>query len=465
MAIATPPGRGALGIVRLSGQKSHIIAGKILKKPDGDAWPPGNPGNRSSRLIPNHLYLAHVVGANLSQEIDEVMVSFFSGPKSYTGEDMVEIYGHGGPISLQEILKSALLAGATLAKPGEFTRRAFLNGKISLSQAEAVGDLISARTSRASQTAWRQLAGDHDKWIRALSHRLEQILGSIAAELEFPDEVPRSSTIKLTKDLEAICRDLGSAITAAKPAVLLKQGIRVVIIGRANVGKSTLFNAILGLDRAITSPWPGTTRDFIEETYEQAGLPVTLIDTAGWKGRPGPLDSLGWRKSRQALATADLVILVLDASSGFKAEDRKFWELAGKGGQRMIVALNKIDRGSKVSSRSLPKIGPAPLALIKVSALRKKGLADVKQMIGRLIPTATGSSANAPIFSSSRHLDCLQQALRNLKESLEDLKQKRPLDIVSLGIDQAWVSLGEMTGERASEKLLDSIFSRFCLGK
>lgn len=393
------------------------------------------------------------------------MVSFFNAPKSYTGEDMVEIYGHGGPVSLQEILRSSLRSGAILAKPGEFTRRAFLHGRISLSQAEAVGDLIEAKTGRAARLAWRQLAGDHDKWTRQISRKLEQVLGSITAELEFPDDIPGDQPGSLLKALELIRRDLADAVSASGQAIWLKQGIRAAIFGRANVGKSTLFNALLGRERAITSPWPGTTRDFIEESFEHDGLPVILIDTAGWKGKPGPLDRLGWRKAKQVLATADIVILVLDASGGLKAEDRKFWQLAGQGGRKIIVALNKIDKGSKIQVKKLANIRPATLDMVKVSALKGRGLGEIKKTIGQLVPDVTGSYTGTPAFSNTRHLDCLQQALKELDSSIGDLKQKEPLDIVSLGLNRAWEALGEMTGEKASERLLDSIFSRFCLGK
>lgn len=454
-AIVTPVGQGAVGIVRLSGPLSYKIGLDLFRKTNN---------SRLAKPESHRVYFGRIVSLQTKQALDEVLISFFKSPKSYTGEDVVEISAHGGKIRLADILNAVILAGARSAQPGEYTKRAFLNGRLDLSQAEAVDDMISAKTSRAANLAWNQLTGENSQWLSGIKRALIRIMADLTAELEFPDDFQSTDLVQLASKLKKINEKIAQTIGASKPAIMIKEGVRLAIVGRANVGKSTLFNALLGRNRAITSSWPGTTRDFLEESVDLGGIPVTLIDTAGWKNRQHNLDRLSWRKTKQAINTSSLVIFMLDATGRVTKGDKKLWRLVAYGRDMIIVALNKIDRQPVLNKNTINQtLGPA--IVIAISALKQTGLNTLRKAIGRMLINDDPGMSSKVVFSSQRHLSCLKSAQTYISKAINNLGQALPLDMISLDIQQSWEILGEITGQTATQKLLDSIFSRFCLGK
>ncbi|MBX0330057.1 tRNA uridine-5-carboxymethylaminomethyl(34) synthesis GTPase MnmE [Oscillochloris sp. ZM17-4] len=451
-AIATPPGEGGVGLVRLSGPEALAIAGAIFR--------PARPGP----LRPFRLRYGHVADPASGALVDEALCAFMRAPRSFTREDVVEISCHGGPLPVQTTLGLALAAGARLARPGEFTLRAFLNGRIDLTQAEATLDVVRAQTAAGLELAQAQLGGWLAREVRAARAQLMECLAYVTAVVDFPeDEVPAQD---IGPQLRAGLAAAERLLAGAAQGMLYRQGARAALVGRPNVGKSSLLNALLRADRAIVTPIPGTTRDTLEETASLAGIPVVLIDTAGIHASADPVEQLGVERSRQALRGADLALLVLDAAAPVSPGDLAIARLTVD--KPTIVVWNKADAAPSTFDiqHSTFSIQHSPLASVATSASTGAGLEDLVQAIaGALLGGAPPAAGEARLVSSPRHRDALLRAVAHLRAAAESWEAGRPADLLAGDLTVALNALGEITGETVGDDLLDLIFSRFCIGK
>ena len=456
-AISTPIGEGGIGIVRLSGTKSISVANHIFKSKKQNF--------SLLKAEPQKLYYGHIVDGE--HVIDEVLVSVFCSPHSYTTEDMVEISAHGGMVALRQILHLTLRYGARMAEPGEFTKRAFLNGRIDLTQAEAVLDMIRAKTDRALEAASKQLAGHLSGEIRLIKEELMKIYAHMEAYLDFPDEhleiFENEEFHQRFQSAEGKIRSLLNSFTQGE---ILREGILVVIVGKPNVGKSSLLNVLLKRDRAIVSEVPGTTRDAIEESIELEGVPIRLVDTAGIFVSEEPLTKVSMEKTRSYLKEGDLFLFVLDATSGLSDEDQSIlFELSGK---HTIPIINKIDllNQSTLASdldrqlKSVPWVSEPCL----VSAKTEMGIESIERAITKIVWDGNISRESAMI-TRLRHKHALEVSIEALQKSYETFKARESLEFVTLDLKRALDALREMVGEIYSEDLLDVIFKEFCIGK
>lgn len=449
-AIATPPGEGGIGIVRISGAEARPIVERIFR--------PARPGP----LRPYRLRYGHVVDPATGAIIDEVLVAFMRAPHSFTREDVVEISCHGGPQPLQATLDLALASGARLARPGEFTLRAFLNGRIDLSQAEATLDVIRARTAAGLALAQAQLGGWLAREVRAIRATLMECLAYVTVVVDFPeDEVePQDLGPALRTSLAAVER----LLAGADQGIIYRQGARVAIVGRPNVGKSSLLNALLRADRAIVTPIPGTTRDTLEESANLDGIPVTLVDTAGIHTSTDPVEQLGIARARAALDSADLALLVFDAQRPVSEDDLTIAALTHA--KPTILVWNKCDD----PGQALPSFGmlehPALRATVRISARTGAGVDELAHTIATtLLGGVPPAAAEARLVSNPRHRDALRRAEASLRAALEGWESGHPTDLIGGDLTAALNALGEITGETVGDDLLDTIFSRFCIGK
>ncbi len=451
-AIATPPGQGAIGLVRLSGGKTSGILGKIFV-----------PTGRSKPMESHRVYHGQVVNGKDRHPIDEAMAVFFQAPRSYTREDMAEIYTHGGHLVVKKTLTAIIAAGARLAEPGEFTKRAFLNGRIDLAQAEAVLQLIQATNEQALKWATAQLAGQLSSHLGHIRSELVQILAQIEAGIDFPEEeLDLISLEQAEKMLSQQIKGLKRILDSYDQARAHREGLLTVIVGKPNVGKSSLFNALLQENRVITSPQPGTTRDFIEELMYLEGVALRLNDTAGLgEKETGPLSREAGQRARGRLEQADLVLLVLDISQPLGPEDEGIARLIG--GQRGIVVLNKSDLNQVVSKEEVEIIAPG-LPGISVSAKTGAGIAGLQKLIIDQGVTK-GVESEPLVITSLRHKQALARTCQALSRGRQSLKKGSAMEFVAVDIKEALSYLGEITGEVTSEEVLDLIFSQFCLGK
>lgn len=449
-AIATPPGEGGVGIVRISGAAAGAVAARIFR--------PLRPGP----LRPYRLRYGHVIDPASGATVDEVLVAYMRAPRSFTREDVVEISCHGGPQPLQATLSLALAAGARLARPGEFTLRAFLNGRIDLSQAEATLDVIRARTDAGLALAQAQLGGWLAREVRATRAALLECLAYVTVVVDFPeDEVEPQD---LGPQLRAALARVEQLLAGAAQGIIYRQGARVAIVGRPNVGKSSLLNALLRVERAIVTPIPGTTRDTLEESANLAGIPVALIDTAGIHESADPVEQLGIERARAALAGADLALLVLDAQQPLTPGDLAIAGLTLA--KPTIVVWNKCDD----PAQPLPSLAgldhPQCRATVATSARSGAGVdALARAVAGALLGSAPPAAAEARLVSNPRHRDALRRAEEHLRAALAGWETGHPTDLIGGDLTATLNALGEITGETVGDDLLDVIFSRFCIGK
>jgi tRNA modification GTPase len=448
-AISTPLGQGGIGLVRLTGP----LSGEILEA----LFLAGGPG-ATRAAVPRRLRYGHIVDPATGQTVDEVLAAFFPAPHTYTREEMAEINGHGGAVPLQRILGLCLARGARLAEPGEFTARAFLNGRLSLDQAEAVLDVVQARTEAGLQLALRQLDGKLASQVRVARGLTLEVLAYLTAAMDFPEEdIGREETAPRLR--QALVQVQG-LLAGADQGILYRQGVRAAIVGRPNVGKSSLLNALLRQSRAIVTPFPGTTRDTIEETLNLRGLPLVLVDTAGISDTGDPVERLGVERSHQALAVADLALFVMDGSQPLTAQDREIASTLA--GRTVVVVMNKADLPQRTSDPGDLLPGAATVSL---SALTGQGLDCLEDTIVRTVLGGQTSLGDAALVTTPRHQDALRRAADHLTAALEGLVSDRFADCVTIDLTAAVNALGEITGESASEDLLHAIFSRFCIGK
>ena len=445
-AIATPLGQGGLAVIRISGDRALPVA-ESLFAPGGKSKTP-LAGARSHTL-----HYGHIVRDG--QRLDEVMISVMKAPATFTREDVVEISCHGGIRSTKAVLD----AGARLALPGEFTKRAFLHGRIDLAQAEAVADLIHARTDLALSAANEQLAGKLSQRINQLRDDLMQVLAHIEAHIDFPDEDIEPDTLDgLVQRLGNAGRLIDELLSTANEGQLIRRGIRVAIIGRPNAGKSSLLNQLLGRDRAIVSAAPGTTRDTISEEAQICGIAVVFIDTAGLQESRDAIEREGIRRSRESLGQADIVLHVLDASEPLTPDDESY--LAEFADRPRILVLNKSDLPGRLGQAEANG-SPA----VSVSCLDGQGIEPLKEAIRNQVWDGEITSEMLEVMINSRHQEALRRAGVSLRTALEQLRAGTPLDLVAVDLRIGTNAVGEIVGQTTTEDLLDSIFSTFCIGK
>jgi tRNA modification GTPase len=466
-AIATPPGLGGVGIVRVSGPDAFAIGRRLFRPTSGRAEEP----------VSHLLTYGSIIDPATDEPLDDVLIAFFRAPHSYTGEDAVEINAHGGPLILQRILAVILALGARAARPGEMTLRAFLNGRIDLAQAEAVLALINAETDAGRRLAYRQLRGEVSARVQSAREAAMNALARIEAHIDFPDEeVPPPQPEELAGFITAAQMTVDELLAGATRGRVLAQGLRVAILGRPNVGKSSLLNALLGDERAIVTPIAGTTRDTIEERAILGGVTVHLVDTAGLTETDDPIERIGVERSRSAAREADLLLLVIDSSVNMTTDDRGIAqelkslrddEIAGDAdtgvSTLVIVVENKADLPSALRAGDAEALWPgAPV--VSVSCVTHEGLEELAKAVGRLALGGELHPADA-VVSSARHQDALRRAGEHLRAAQQTLGDKLPLDFVSIDLRAALAALGEITGETATDDLLDRIFAEFCIGK
>ena len=462
-AIATPPGTGGIGIIRVSGPEAFATVLPLLQRPGG-----------CSDLPPSHmLTYGHIVDP-ISQEVfDEVLVAFMRAPRSYTREDVVEIQGHGGPLMLQRMLRLVLAQGVRLARPGEFTLRAFLNGRLDLAQAEAVMDLISAQTEPGLHLAMQQFRGRLSAQVQQARHDVLGVVARIEASIDFPEEeVPTPQPEELRRLIIVAQQRVDALLAGSEQGRLYRQGLRTAIIGRPNVGKSSLLNALLRSERAIVTPIPGTTRDTVEEVANLHGIPLHLIDTAGITPSDDPVEQIGVQRSRAAAESADLILLVFDGAERLTGQDHhvseELWAMgfnnSATAPRPVIVIMNKADCPQQLEVDEVRDMWPdAPC--VATSTLTGIGLPKLEETIADLVLAGRTIERESVLITSARHQEALRRAAQHLQASLVTLEQGLPLDFVSIDLRTAYDVLGEVTGETVSEDLLDKIFSEFCIGK
>ncbi|MCG2768654.1 MAG: tRNA uridine-5-carboxymethylaminomethyl(34) synthesis GTPase MnmE [Anaerolineae bacterium] len=451
VAISTPIGEGGIGIVRLSGSETVSILSGIFVKGRIPAS-----GERPFGMSPNRLHYGHLVDPDTGETVDEVLASYMPAPQTYTRQDVGEINCHGGVVPLRHILEICLRQGARLAHEGEFTLRAFLNGRIDLAQAEAVLDIVRAKTETGLRVAMGQLGGGLSQHIRAIREELIPALAHLEASIDFPeDEIP---PYEVGPAIQKGRERLEQLLSQANRGMIYRHGVRTAIIGRPNVGKSSLLNALLRTSRAIVTPIPGTTRDTLEETINLQGIPLVLIDTAGIVSSDDLIERLSIERSRQALEQADLVLMVVDGSLASTPADEEIAALIGD--KVTLLVVNKLDLPQCGEIALLPKRRRA-----HVSALTGEGLPDLEQALVDLIFGGEVASAGLPLVSNARHEDALKRALQSLCDAQRAQDQNMSEDFVAIDLQAAINALGEITGETASEDLLEVIFSSFCIGK
>ncbi|HHW14506.1 MAG TPA: tRNA uridine-5-carboxymethylaminomethyl(34) synthesis GTPase MnmE [Firmicutes bacterium] len=461
-AIATPPGEGAVGVIRLSGAGAIRIADAVFRSLHG----------RGSLLQAGERRLLHGVAVEpgTGAALDEVLVAVARAPRTYTGEDVVEFSCHGGAVVLERVLAALLSAGARLARPGEFTQRAFLNGRIDLAQAEAVIDVVRARSAEGLQAAVGGLLGALGRRVGELKNRLVALLAHLEAALDFPeDEVPPVEQGTVERELGEVEAELGRLLAGAGRGRLYREGLRAVLVGRPNVGKSSLLNALLGRDRAIVTGVPGTTRDVLEEGVVLAGVPVCLVDTAGLRAARDEVEAEGIRRTREAAGQAAVAVLVVDGSVGLAAEDREAAALvAGRAG---VVAVNKADRPRVLGEDEVRVLAPG-WPVVEVSAVTGQGLEELGSAI---VGVAAGVAGEQSGLELEGRQDVVvmrarqEEALRRAEEAVGKARQgaRRGLgeELVASEVRQALHALGEITGENVDDEVIAKVFSTFCLGK
>ena len=450
-AISTALGEGAIGIVRLSGPESINIASEMFR------------GKNLLEVQSHTIHYGHIIDRQ-GDIVDEVMVTVLKAPKTYTREDVVEINCHGGIIAVQRILDECLLLGARMAEPGEFTKRAFLNGRIDLSQAEALMDLIQAKTSRAMNASINQLQGSLSVKIRELRQEMLNTLAQVEVTIDYPeyDDVEEISTNELVLTATNVKSKIESILQIAQNGRLFRDGIKTAIIGRPNVGKSSLLNRLTGIDKAIVTDIAGTTRDTIEEYINIQGVPLHLVDTAGIRETDELVEQIGVTKSRELIDQSDLIILVLNQTESLTEIDIELLDLTQ--GKKRIILFNKDDLIAKIVPQDISDYAEEN-EVILTSMLTEDGIRQLEEKIVNLFYAGNIQTTDVNYLLNSRHTNLLRQAIKLLDEVIAASNDQTPVDLIQIDFTRAWEILGEIVGDSFQDELLDKLFSQFCLGK
>lgn len=456
-AISTAAGVGGIGIVRLSGKDTFSIINKIFK-----------PINKSSKQDRGYIIkYGHIIDPSNNESVDEVLVSYFKAPKSYTTEDMCEINSHGGTIIIRQILKLCLENGAELAEAGEFTKRAFLNGRVDLSQAEAVIDIINSKTEKETKTSVKQLEGGLSKEINKIKREILEVLATVEASIDYPEyDIEELTNNQIIEKLENVRNKIVILEKSFDSGKIIKEGIEVAIIGKPNAGKSSLLNRLVKEERAIVTEYEGTTRDTIEEYINIEGIPFKIIDTAGIRESKDEVEKIGISKAKKIAEEADLVISIFDITKDLDEEDIGIIELLKN--KKGIIILNKIDL-SQMALKTLNEIDRVSKEnnqeVIRISAKENEGIDKLLNRISKMFKLNEINVGNENIVTNLRHKNAITNAKNNLDEAVNAIREDLPIDMVAINIKDILEDLGKITGENASEDIIKEIFSRFCLGK
>lgn len=452
-AVSTPVGEGGIGIVRISGDEAKNIIEKIFKSAKN---------KKVTDMKSYSMLYGHIVNPKDGEIIDEVIISYMKKPNTYTKEDVVEINCHGGVVAVKRILSIVLESGARLAEPGEFTKRAFLNGRIDLSQAEGVIDLIRSLTDESMKIAMNQVQGKLSTRVKEIMKGLLGILAHIEACVDFPeDDIDDVVSRNIIKNGSLICTQIQELIDGFEAGKILREGLSTIIVGKPNVGKSSLLNSLLQEKRAIVTDIPGTTRDVIEEYINIDGIPVKIIDTAGIREAKDIVEKIGVEKTKEYIDKADLIILMLDASRPIEVEDKKIIEIMKN--KRVIVVINKYDLPLEIDEKYISEEF-MDYPIIHASINVEKGVEEIKRSIANMV-YGGGVSVKDVYVTNVRHRDILIKAKNSVLKGVETLNIGYPVDIASIEFKDAYLKLGEITGDTVADDIIDRIFKDFCLGK
>lgn len=464
-AIATPIGSGGIGIIKISGKNAFSIAEAVFQRSHA-SWDEGLPkGAPPSFPLQSHrLYHGHIVNPETGKVLDEVLLSAMKAPRTYTREDVIEINTHSGYIVMASILDLVLQQGARLADPGEFTKRAFLSGRIDLTQAEAVIDIINSRTEKSLEIATSQIKGDLKNRIESIRNSLIDILTQVEAAIDFPEDVGDDIDVESVSQVldKTVIGELSDLVAQYDNAHFLRDGLKMIVVGRPNVGKSSLMNRMIQDDRVIVTPIPGTTRDLIEETLNIRGIPVIIADSAGLHETKDPVEVIGIEKTQAYIHGSDLILFMIDASDPFTKEDQKIFQTINN--KRLILVINKIDL---VEDDIKPEIPEAwnKIPNIKISALYGNGLNSLKDLIAKLAIGDHQLEVQNTIIPNLRHKIALEKSLEFAISASEEIRKGTSFELIAIDIKETLDSLGEIIGAVAKEDVIEQIFNRFCIGK
>ncbi|WP_145441892.1 tRNA uridine-5-carboxymethylaminomethyl(34) synthesis GTPase MnmE [Staphylococcus hominis] len=452
-SISTPMGEGAIGIVRLSGPEAVEIGDKLYK------------GKKKLKDVPSHtINYGHIIDPETDEVVEEVMISVLRAPKTFTREDIIEINCHGGILTINRILELTMTHGARMAEPGEYTKRAFLNGRIDLSQAEAVMDFIRSKTDRASKVAMNQIEGRLSDLIKQQRQSILEILAQVEVNIDYPeyDDVEDATTEFLLAQSKKIKNEIDQLLETGTQGKIMREGLSTVIVGKPNVGKSSMLNNLIQDNKAIVTEVAGTTRDVLEEYVNVRGVPLRLVDTAGIRDTEDIVEKIGVERSRKALSEADLILFVLNNNEPLTEEDRTLYEVIKN--EDAIVIVNKTDLERRLDIEEVKTmIGDTPL--IQTSMLKQEGVDELELQIKDLFFGGEVQNQDMTYVSNSRHISLLKQARQTIQDAIDAAEAGIPMDMVQIDLTRTWELLGEIIGESASDELINQLFSQFCLGK
>ncbi|REI10561.1 tRNA uridine-5-carboxymethylaminomethyl(34) synthesis GTPase MnmE [Staphylococcus felis] len=452
-SISTPMGEGAIGIVRLSGRDAIEVADKLYK------------GKHALKDVDTHtIHYGHIIDPATQDVVEEVMVSVLRAPRTFTREDIVEINCHGGILTINRVLELTMTHGARLAEPGEYTKRAFLNGRIDLSQAEAVMDFIRSKTDRASKVAMNQIEGRLSDMIKRQRQSILEVLAQVEVNIDYPeyDDVEDATTDFLLERAQEIQSQIQQLLNTGVQGKIMREGLSTVIVGKPNVGKSSMLNNLIQDNKAIVTEVAGTTRDVLEEYVNVRGVPLRLVDTAGIRETEDIVERIGVERSRKALSEADLILFVLNYNEPLTEEDRQLYEVIKH--EDAIVIVNKTDLERRLNIDEVKEmVGTMPV--IETSMLKQEGIDELELQIRDLFFGGDIQSQDMTYVSNSRHISLLKQAQKAIQDAIDAAEMGVPMDMIQIDLTRTWELLGEIIGESASEELIDQLFSQFCLGK
>ncbi|AGZ25702.1 MULTISPECIES: tRNA uridine-5-carboxymethylaminomethyl(34) synthesis GTPase MnmE [Staphylococcus] len=452
-SISTPMGEGAIGIVRLSGPQAVEIGDKLYK------------GKKPLAEVDSHtINYGHIIDPETNEIVEEVMISVLRAPKTFTREDIIEINCHGGILTINHILELTMTHGARMAEPGEYTKRAFLNGRIDLSQAEAVMDFIRSKTDRASKVAMNQIEGRLSDLIKRQRQSILEILAQVEVNIDYPeyDDVEDATTEFLLQQSKNIKQEINQLLETGAQGKIMREGLSTVIVGRPNVGKSSMLNNLIQDNKAIVTEVAGTTRDVLEEYVNVRGVPLRLVDTAGIRDTEDIVEKIGVERSRKALSQADLILFVLNNNEALTEDDQTLYDVVKN--EDVIVIINKTDLETHLDINEVKEmIGDTPL--IQTSMLKQEGIDELEIQIRDLFFGGDVQNQDMTYVSNSRHISLLKQARQSIQDAIDAAESGIPMDMVQIDLTRTWEILGEIIGESASDELIDQLFSQFCLGK